>query len=158
MERSNLADLIASTGAKSLAGDGLLVAEQMSNPSEEMAALDSRRDAAPGLKKKQLDHDHPQPFLPHGTADINIRDDFIQGGFSLTDQKGASMASAAIKTPMMGSKGNAGLSSHGPGGAMINSGSKFTLTDMVQSNAALTYSESSPEKSGGMATLSEWNN
>ena len=97
-----------------------------------------------------------------------IRDDFGNNGFSLTDQKGANMAAGAIKTPMMGSKGNANLSSQvsakggsvagGPGGVMINSGSKFTLTDMVQSNAALTYSESSPEKSGGMGTLSEWNN
>ena len=97
-----------------------------------------------------------------------IREDFGNNGFSLTDQKGANMAAGAIKTPMMGSKGNANLSSQvsakggsvagGPGGVMINSGSKFTLTDMVQSNAALTYSESSPEKSGGMGTLSEWNN
>ena len=100
-----------------------------------------------------------------------IRDGFGSGSFALTDQKGANMAAAARETPMIGigTKGNAGISSQvsakgggslvgGPGGAMINSGSKFTLTDMVQSNAALTYSESSPEKSGGMATLSEWNN
>ena len=53
LEKSNLADLIASTGTKNnLVGDGLFVAQQMSNPSEEMAALDSRHNAAPGLKKK----------------------------------------------------------------------------------------------------------
>ena len=51
-ERSNLKDLLPSTGKKKNVGDGLFLEQQGSNPSNEMAALDSQKEVSPGFKKK----------------------------------------------------------------------------------------------------------
>lgn len=59
-EQSNFRDLLgcgesSENTKRNIVGDGLILELQQSNPSHEMANLESRQDFSPGLLKQKLD-------------------------------------------------------------------------------------------------------